>query len=432
VSDGFRYDIARPRQEMLHELVRAKAWFHTENAGKWLLTYGRQYNLRKEFDKHIPLNDSLAGLNLPSLQFEITTHSLELLHEHRLGNSITGSVGVNALFQFNTYEGRFFIPNFRKWNAGLFLIEKWRSADGRNELEGGIRYDYTSQQIFMWDGQNLMQPLFLYRGLSGNISYRRNLTDALSITWQSGYSWRPPHVSEMFSNGIHHGTASYERGDANLNPESVFGNSINTEWKGKKFRFSGEAYYNFFDNMIFLNPELPPVLTIRGAFPSFAYRQTKARHYGATAGFFYDVFPFLSVEMNGSLLRAFTDQGYFLPLMPSDRSEVALHLSHEKNSLHEKTFSLRLSRVNKQWRAEPLSDFIPPPGAYMLVGLESGICFHIGVQPVRIGVEVRNLFNASYREYLDRLRYYTNSTGTNLLFRLSLPLNISNHQFNKK
>jgi len=428
VADVFRYDISRPRQEIVHELARAKAWWHSPNTGKWLLTYGRQYNMRKEYDKHIPLNDSLAGLDLPSLQFEITTPTLELLQEHRLGKSITGSVGMNGMFQFNTYEGRFFIPNFRKWNAGLFLIEKWRSPDGRNELEAGLRYDQTSQQIFMWEGQNLMQPLFLYRGFSGNLSFSRQLSDALSLSFQSGYSWRPPHVSEMFSNGIHHGTASYERGDAGLSPEAVLGNSMNLDWKGSRMRFSGEAYYNFFDNMIFLNPELPPVLTIRGAFPSFAYRQTEARHYGATAGFFYEVFPFLSVEMNGSLLRAFTKQGYFLPLMPADRSEVALHLSLDKGSLHEKTFAIRLSRVNKQWRADPLSDFIPPPGAYMLVGLESGINFHIGAQPVRVGLEVRNLFNASYREYLDRLRYYTNSTGTNLMFRLSIPLNIQNHK----
>jgi iron complex outermembrane receptor protein len=423
VTDGFRYEIDRPRQEIVHELFRSKSWWFTPRHGKWMLTYGRQYNLRREYDRHLPLNDSLAGLNRPSLQFEITTHSMELMQEHRIGNSITGSIGMSGLFQFNTYEGRFFIPNFRKWNTGLFWLEKWTSSSGNTEIETGLRYDFTSQQIFKWEGSELIEPLYQYRGWSGNVGINRRISKSFEMSLSTGYSWRPPHVSEMYSDGIHHGTASFEKGDPALKPESVWGSTLSGEWKTKRIRFISEIYYNHFYNMIYLNPELPARLTIRGAFPSFSYREAEARHYGTGLEFHYELFSFMSIEMRASALRAkVLNSGYFLPLMPADRSEIALHLFSDKGSLHEKTFSLRLMRVNKQWRADPLSDYIPPPDAYFLVGLESGIRFHIGTQPVRAGLEVRNLFNTVYRDYLDRLRYFTNGTGTNILLRINVPL----------
>ena len=77
-SAGFTYTIGRPYQRIEHELFKVGAWWLTGNAGKLSVTGARQYNLRYEFDKHLPLNDSLAGLNLPQLQFEITSHTADV------------------------------------------------------------------------------------------------------------------------------------------------------------------------------------------------------------------------------------------------------------------------------------------------------------------------------------------------------------------
>ena len=69
----------RPYQHIEHELFKVKAYLTTGKVGKLNFVYARQYNLRQEFDKHISRNDSIAALNLPELQFEITTHISELV-----------------------------------------------------------------------------------------------------------------------------------------------------------------------------------------------------------------------------------------------------------------------------------------------------------------------------------------------------------------
>ena len=72
-SSGFSYLIDRPRQHIEHELTKASYYLKTGTIGKLNFVYGRQYNLRYEYDKHKPLNDSLANLNNPELKLELTS-----------------------------------------------------------------------------------------------------------------------------------------------------------------------------------------------------------------------------------------------------------------------------------------------------------------------------------------------------------------------
>ena len=41
-----------------------------------------------------------------------------------------------------------------------------------------------------------------------------------------------------------------------------------------------------------------------------------------------------------------------------------------------------------------------------------------------IGVGVDNLLNTSYRDYLNRFRYYTDEMGTNVSLRVKIPIAI--------
>ena len=133
-SANFTYNLDRPRQHIEHELFKTKGYLSTGKKGKISLTYARQYNKRFEYDKHAPLNDSLANLNLPALQFELTTHTAEVIWEHIRLNSFKGSIGINGIHQGNTYEGRFFIPNFEKIGAGVFWIESWKPKSSKLEI----------------------------------------------------------------------------------------------------------------------------------------------------------------------------------------------------------------------------------------------------------------------------------------------------------
>ncbi|NJO25393.1 MAG: hypothetical protein HC867_05910 [Bacteroidia bacterium] len=48
--------------------------------------------------------------------------------------------------------------------------------------------------------------------------------------------------------------------------------------------------------------------------------------------------------------------------------------------------------------------------------------FLIDKLPVEFGISIRNLFNISYRDYLNSMRYFTDEMGRNIGVRLRFPI----------
>lgn len=423
----FSYAIERPFQHIEHELSKAKGYLRTGTAGRLNVIYARQYNKRLEYDKHLPLNDSLAALNLPELQFEITTHTADVVWEHNRFNSFKGSVGVSGIHQGNTYEGRFFIPNFRKYGGGIYWIERWKPDSAKLELEAGMRFDHIFQEVFMWQDDEIISPEHRYNNLSGSLGGIYKVSDSLLIRANAGTAWRPPGVNELYSDGLHHGAAAVEIGDTSLVSEHAYNLSASFEYIGKKLSVNVDAYCNYISNFIYLKPTLPPTLTIRGAFPTFHYSQVDATLKGIDLTVQYDLPLNLSLTSKASLLRARNATAdAHLVLMPADRFENRLEYQlPDQKKLKDGYFALTVSNVLKQWRVPANSDFAPPPDGYMLLSVEAGLAVSIGQHRMTIGISVSNLLNTSYRDYLNRFRYYTDEMGRNVSLRLKIPFAIT-------
>lgn len=426
---SFSYEIARPFQHIEHELLKVNAYLRTGEAGKLLLTYARQYNLRYEYDKHRPLDDSLAALNQPDLQFEITTHTADLIWEHARIGPLVGSVGVNAITQGNTWEGRYFIPNFRNNSGGLFLIERLKKA--KYEAEFGLRYDYRRLQVYKYEkrgaGYVLTSPVRNFGNASGTLGFIYKPDSTWRLTINSGSAWRAPNVNELYSSGLHHGSATFESGDTLLDPEMAFNNIASLNYSpGRKLAAEVSVYCNYVNDFIYLKPILPATLTIRGAFPTFRYTQTDALLRGIDAMIVYRPRSAFETTLKASLLRA-SDMvaNDWLILMPADRYEAELTYKFKSTKRTSGAYvSISGQLVTKQWRV-PAGDYLPPPAEYYLLNFESGITIKVGKQPVAFGFGVQNLLDASYRDYLDRFRYFTDAIGRNFSLRIRVPLDFS-------
>lgn len=426
-TSGFSYEIGRPYQQAEHELLKLQGHTWTGKAGKLQIVYARQYNLRMEYDKHLPLNDSLAALGLPDLKYEITTHTGDMTWEHVAVKNISGSIGVNGITQGNTYEGRFFIPNYRNYGAGAFWIERWKK--NKLELEGGARYDYRWLKVYKRLPDNsIYSPEFNYNNVSGTVGAIYTLKDGVSFNVNAGTAWRAPAVNELFSNGLHHGAASIETGNENLAPETALNFIATGSYKpeGKKLSAELSVYYNIIENYIYQKPQLPPALTVHGAFPAFSYQQANATFKGLDAMAGYYITKQLSVTGKASIVRAFNESvnEYFV-LIPPDRYEAEMTYElRDRKKLRNAYISLSATHVAKQWRVPANSDFAPPPAAYTLAGLEAGFSVPIKKQEVTIGFSVTNLFDTKYRDYLDRFRYYSDAPGRSVNLRLKVPFEI--------
>ncbi|TAH21998.1 MAG: TonB-dependent receptor [Cytophagales bacterium] len=431
IKSDFSYQIDRPFQDVSHNLLKINAFLKFDNWGKITTTYALQVNLRKEYDAHRPLNDSLLRLNKPELNFQLNTHTLDLIFEHKpLLGAITGSIGASGTRQTNIYQGRPLVPNFRSYNGGIFWIE--RLTKSKYELELGFRYDYKWLKTFerLQNGSvGSIERIFNNFSTTIGANYKINK----NIEWHTNFAtaWRPPNINELFSNGVHHGAASFEKGDENLTPEVAYNLSTTFNYAHPKLTFEMVLYYNHINNYIYLKPQFPEVLTIRGAFPSFAYTQTDAIFRGIDTKIVVPLSSAVSWEAKGSFLWAYNrrDDAY-LVLIPANRVENEVSYKIDSwRKMKNIIFSVSYLSVFEQKRVPIASDYATPPKSYGLANLDISTSLSVGKKdkigkkenvPMQIGLQVNNVFNTVYRDYMNRFRYFSDEIGRNISLRIKM------------
>lgn len=428
LDDGsFTYELGRPLQRIYHELFKWKANLETGTAGTLQLQLSRQFNRRQEFDAHRQYGSLPDNLDIPQIEFEITTHTADLSWEHRPFHHLWGSIGAIFQQQANTTDRGALIPNYDNYSTGAYWIERWKNYPFPLELEGGLRYDYQKMDVGR-QGQDSIGQQLEFSNLSGTVGAIYRFPKLLDLRFNFGAAWRAPNVSELFSNGVHHGAASFEAGDPNLGPERAFNTSLTAGLNhGNHLQAAVTLYYNIIDNFIFLEPQSEPVLTIRGAFPAFHYAQADARLMGLDWQLAYELIQGLQLESKGSLLHAWNrEREEYLSLMPPFRFEQGLKYSFLNGKAESEAPFLRFSMTNvlKQTRVPAEADYAPPPPGYTLFQLEGGAHFRLGRQPLEVGFTVFNLLNTSYRDYLNRFRYFTDEPGRNVSLRLRMPFGL--------
>jgi iron complex outermembrane receptor protein len=415
IKVDFNRQIERPNQLINHDLLKIKG-FYNFNGNRLSLTVGRQFNRRSEYDLHGP-----QAITKPALLFRLTTFTSDLTFEHKpLAGKINGQIGLSGLYQYNFTDGRPLIPDFEQTNLGLFLIE--RLAHQKWEWEAGLRYDWRKLDVFRFIGTTLDPRQHRFGSWSGTAGMVHNAKEWLSFRVNLGTAWRPPNPNELYSKGVHHGAAAYEEGNNQLKPEVAYNFIGSVDYTRKRFRGELGAYRNLIQNFIYLKPQEEPILTIRGAFPYFKYVQTQATFTGIDLDTEWEIITKkLTHTSKLAYLRAYDQQeNSYLVLIPANRVENGFRWELGELFLFENTyFSLNHLWVDKQRRVPPNSDFMEPPSAYHLWSVVAGGNLALSKnQELHWSITVQNLFDTSYRDYLNRFRYYAVEQGRNVSVRL--------------
>jgi len=417
--------IDNPRQEINHDLLRYKGRFLWENVGELELQVGWQENRRKEFDLHRNFGSQAALNNRAAFDLELTTWTADLKFRHEpTGSGFWGTTGITSMKQANVRQtSGALIPNFSSWSAGAFVLEHW--SNDRINAEVGLRVDLHQRQVFTVEDNAVQQRNFSYTSPSfaGGLTYTFKPTWSMSANIST--AWRPPGVNEQFSDGVHHGTAQFEQGNPELDPERSFNTDITLRHKSPGTFFELSLFNNIIDNYIFLQPGDEPVLSIRGSFPFFSYEQTKARISGFEATGEHRLTQNLLFGSSVSLLRGW-DRGQNTPLilMPSDRFQLSVHYDLPAGSslLNNSYLELNGTLVRRQTHFPKGVDFAPPPDGYRLLDIETGGDFRAGGRKITVNFTITNLLNSSYRDYLSRFRFFVDDPGRNIIMRVQIPL----------
>jgi iron complex outermembrane receptor protein len=409
-KDEFSYNINRPRQDVSHFTQKLKYIFYKDPRHLVHTQITFQQNNRKEFD--------LAQISdKPELDLQLNTLQADAWYEHK-HDFWLHNYGISNTVQENIWSGsRFFIPNFRQTVLAAYHISHY--SNNRFELEGGLRYDYRHLQTFRNNNGILTQNVRNWNNVSLSANAQYKMTNGYLLSVNTGIAWRAPNVNELYTNGLHHGTSSFEIGDANLANEVGYkiGISIQKSWFDSLLKFEGYVYNNYIIGFINLLPDTQPTLTIRGAFPTFRFKQTNANLSGIDAAATLKITRNINYKLQYSILYAYDLQlKNWLQQMPGNRLfqqfQVNLPYTDKENPLS----------VNLQWQSvfmqtripDAFIDYLPPPLTYHL--------FHFyintNVQRGQIQVGSNNIFNTTYREYLNRFRYFNDETGRNFYIKL--------------
>ncbi len=418
------YRIGRPYQDVTHHILKSKTQW-TRNGHKFNLQLAGQFNNRKEFD--IVRSSSNKA---PQLNLSISTFSQDLSWEHPLINHFSGTIGLAAMQQDNAYAGRYFIPNYRSYTYGAYAIEKW-TYDGW-ELQGGLRFDFKQIETnrLLSGGSSFDEYSFDFGTLAGSLNAGYRFSPQWKANINLALASRAPHVNELLSNGIHHGTATYEEGDINLDTEKSLNLTGTLQYQSSDNNLQAEVsvYRNDIRDFIYRQP-VPdePVLTIAGAFPLIRYQQTHAVLTGLDASVTVKALSNLQWISRASILRARNKTlGDWLILMPADRMGTELlYELNDSRTLTKTYFSAELQHVFRQSRTPDdrngRQDYKEAPDGYTLVHLNASTTIHWKKQPLTLSIGVRNLLNTSYRDYLNSMRYFTDEMGRNINFRITIP-----------
>ncbi len=417
---NFSYTIGRPYQDISHHLFKLKNYYTTGDLGKLYFTYAYQQNLRQEFDKH-------SEGDTPELHLDLLTHTTELVWEHELPSGLSGSAGATTLWQDNTYKGRMFIPFYRNFTAGAFAEEKWRT--GNMQLEAGLRYDYKTLNVKVLDeNDNVETPGYTFHNLSGSAGALLDAGYHFTFGANISYASRAPHANELFADGIHHGTASYEKGDPTMVSEhAVNANTTINYHSNPRLNGSLNLFYNTISNYIYLQPDEEPVYTVSGSYLSYYYKQADAHFYGADLNLSYALTDRLELDTKASIVQAYnTEEDQYLPGIPPHR--INTDLNYELGDLGRHNFKdsfvgIGGMLVAKQNRSDEQTDpLLAAPDGYFLFQAEAGTTVYFGRQPVILSISGNNLLNTEYRDYQNRLRFFAAETARMLLIRVNLPL----------
>lgn len=456
ISDDFSYNFDFPKQSIIHHLGKLEAYKRIKSFGKISLKYDFQINRRKEFDlRRGGLSDTpVIDLRLfttsvqPDLQinyFDNLKINTGILLRYQQNDAVSGT-GSNPI-----------IPDFDKYDVGIYVISNF-NLNETSKLSAGLRYDfsriearkrynlsdwnetYNYDELFpefetgIVNGTRIItKPEFNYHNISASLGFAKKFENNVSLFINYGLASRVPNPSELFSDGLHHSTARLEYGFLTMKKEIANKFVVSLEKQDNDFGFTISPYYKYINNFIQLIPAGIKT-TIRGAFPFWEYNQTNAQIFGVDIDINKKITGKFSYTGTLSLLQGdnLTEN---IPLIHMPATNFGNTISYTNQNLNQLHISLSQKTVFQQNRfpdynfytfnpilqKDVFVDISSTPSTYSLFSFNSSAVFKAFKKgDLKLEFNINNLFNVSYREHLNRFRYFANELGRNINIKIKI------------
>lgn len=373
------------------------------------------------------------------LKLNVYTARIELENVDVL--NLSGTIGIEVKYYDHENVGKVPLqPTGHFTNYSLFLFEEWQ----RNKLilNFGVRLDYR-EQLFYGTTTN---PLLTsddsrnYFNVSGSFGVAYKLIDQLTVTGNIGRGFRTPSFFNLYVYGEHGGVFAFQIGNPNLKNETSLDLSTSLRFKNEIVNASATLFHNMIDNYIFLYNAPDHPLAPAGQVFVFAHDQADADLTGIELSGEISAFDWLILNGSySSISSEFTSgvhNGNELPLMPPNKGTIGVKvLLPDVTVIKSPYIGINAKFVSSKKAAgiyEPFGQFDEGIGPelgfgvcstenYNLFSLNLGFDLTLYNKPINIDIEVTNLFDEDYRDFLDTYKGYALSLGRSINVKINIP-----------
>ena len=298
-------------------------------------------------------------------------------------------------------EEKFLPPNLTE-QYGLFALETLDR--GAFKAEAGARYEYSRlhADADATIGNPELQRTFNAFTASAGASYE--LTPGVRFGINGSHSERAPSAEELFANGPHAGTQSFEVGNPDLAIEKSWGLEGTLRANGNGFSLSASVFGSWFNGYIYEQA----TGVAEDNLPVFEYRQGDARYFGveleASARLAQISGVTLNADVVGDLVRATIDGVGPAPRIPPMRLLGGLEAQSDKVN----------GRIEAEWvdRQDRIAAFETPTGGFTMVN--ASLDFHPFGPGISLVLSANNIFDVDARRAASFLKDYAPLPGRDL------------------
>ncbi len=368
------------------------------------------------------------GNDVVGTLFNLKTANADIrFKNNHFGFFENGTFGLSVQFEDYAVEGAGTPPS-DNFSLGAYIIQE--KDINALHLEAGLRYDLvhtrsSSTGVFYSIGvQSGTIDSTSYKNrnfgaLSGSVAAIYNLGKGLSLGASVLRSFRAPSMEELYSEGPHLASYSFEIGNPDLDPERAWAKEIFIGYQGKRLNLNAAIFHNGFDNYLFAQ-NTGRTNPIRSDLQDYQFTGNKAWLYGyefsgelkLTKTFFTQ----FSLSKTIGEQEVTTESGEVvkrpLPQIPPLKGKVSLKYVNNNFEL-----GTQAQHSTKQDRT---GDFETPTDAYTTIDIFSQYRFNSRKLLHSLSFNINNLFDTEYQNHLSRIKDLRPEPGRNisLLYRV--------------
>ncbi|MEJ7625118.1 MAG: TonB-dependent receptor [Pyrinomonadaceae bacterium] len=366
--------------------------------------------------KHDEIETGPTGVDEIATSFFNNVLSYRAVFQQAKRGILTGQFGFEGYGRDYLTEGaeQLIDGRVRQNNFAFFGLQEL--AFERVALQFGARVEsnrYRPENTTLYEART-------FTGLSGAAAARVRLWDGASFIANFTSAYRSPSLEELYNEGPHIGTVTFEVGDQNLRRERSNGIEFSLRQRIRRVRLNGSAFHYRIDNFIFLAPQDTDgdgSVEVEDNLPVGNYVQGTATFTGADVTFDADINDWMGLFVVADVVKAeLRNGGIPLPRITPPRVRVGLDLRYKGLSVRPEAVFTGARKLGDVFSLET------PTAGHGLFNVNASYTIARKQTAHTFSVSSSNLGNRLYRNHLSFIKDLAPEPGRGFRFSYTVRL----------